>query len=300
PCEALSNEEGFARLRRLADGLVMESVFSEGIPVAPSGKPSRPLEVLVTWTDGDSDASPVANLPLTVTEGTQWFRAPSSDTGTETETEDSTPVSVRTAELGVATFNFLQQPSDLQSRLGVELDRQALLGSLAESFPEIVLSVPFRRVQPSAARVGLSIRETGADGETTHMVQALQDRLSGSRQVVLLDRDAAALVSDGVTPERMDALAQMTRGRVDLLIIGAASSQLTSRMGSRSVYHEASATLRVYNIWTGEKLSEVSDSQQALGLGEARAAKNALKQLGETLAGKIETALQRPVAAQIK
>ncbi|MEO0812254.1 MAG: hypothetical protein AAFY60_05265, partial [Myxococcota bacterium] len=213
---------------------------------------------------------------------------------------DSTPVSVRTAELGVATFNFLQQPSDLQSRLGVELDRQALLGSLAESFPEIVLSVPFRRVQPSAARVGLSIRETGADGETTHMVQALQDRLSGSRQVVLLDRDAAALVSDGVTPERMDALAQMTRGRVDLLIIGAASSQLTSRMGSRSVYHEASATLRVYNIWTGEKLSEVSDSQQALGLGESRAAKNALKQLGETLAGKIETALQRPVAAQIK
>lgn len=303
-CELLSLSEQEATLQRLADGLVLESVYADGIPVDLSGKPARPLEILATWTDGSSDPMPVSGVPIRVDQGASWFVLPSppaeDDSAAAGESADSAPPTATrtTGEAGVARFEFVQAPSDPSERLGVALDRDALLGSFADSFPELVLSVPFRRVTPDDARIALAVRERWQDAETTHLVSALREGLAKTREATLLDEETTALLEEEITPERLDEIAVLTRGRVDVLITGEATSQLTSRMGSRSVYHEASATLIVYDLWSGARVATLEDRVQALGLGEARAAKNALDQLGEALVEKINSALKRPVAAR--
>ncbi len=308
PCEALPLSEQEAEMQRLADGLILESVFADGIPLDLSGKPTRPLEILVTWTDGSTDAQPVRGIPIAIREGAEWFEAPEQDEPSgkeeagelETESsEDAAPAVQReSGEDGVARFDFTRKPTDEQRRMGVALDRNALLGSFGESFPELVLSVPFRRVSPEDARIALAVRERWAEGETAHLVNALREELSKSRQAILLGDEESAVLADGVTPDALDTLARLTRGRIDVVVSGDATSQLTSRMGSRSVYHEASTNLTVYDVWSGAPLATVEDSVQALGLGEARAARNALSKLGEALAAKINSALKRPVAAR--
>ncbi|MEM6531151.1 MAG: hypothetical protein AAF654_00940 [Myxococcota bacterium] len=279
--ETATRDGALIAVTRLMDGLVLEPRFDGGVPVGPDGRPSRPLEVLVTWTDGTSDAAPAPRVPLKVTDGKEWIGQQEAASGPD----------------GIASLDFGEVLPNPETRIGLELYAEAWAGDLGPLLPELALSIPFRRVTPSTARVGLLIQEVSVDQDTTFLASALQSGLAEARggDVQLVDETLASIVGT-LNPDTLRQLADASRGRIDVLVAGRATSSLASRMGSRSVYHEASATLTLYDVWTGAEITTVERSTQALGLGDARAAKNALRQLGGELVEFVNVALKRPVA----
>ncbi|MEO1171000.1 MAG: hypothetical protein AAFX94_02965, partial [Myxococcota bacterium] len=88
--EHSKRNEAQAASTRIIESLLLEPRLDGGVPVGPDGKPFRPLEVLVTWTDGESDAVAAPGVPLKVTDGFDWIGQHQSRSGAS----------------GVASFDF--------------------------------------------------------------------------------------------------------------------------------------------------------------------------------------------------
>lgn len=282
PIKPNSEEIESARLsiKRVTDGLLLENRYTDGIPTTVDGVPLRPLEIRVTWSNGRADPFPVKGVPLKITDASEWLEA------TKAITDGA----------GIASFDFADTAPNTDSPIGLELDADALAGSLAEYLPGFALSVPFRRITPNTARIAILVTEGWGEQQTAHLGRSLELGLSRGNEVVPVAEEWVGIIETGM-PDAFAQLADSSRGGIDILITGQATSALSSRMGSRSVYHEAHATLTLHDVWSGREISVLEQSAQALGLGDARAAKNALTQLGRDLVEPVKLALKRPVAA---
>ncbi|MEL6341121.1 MAG: hypothetical protein AAFP04_00575 [Myxococcota bacterium] len=277
-CGSGESSPARAELRALADGLVIEAQVQGGVPLDPAGRPLRPLEVAVNWTDGRQDAQPARDVPLMITDGIEMVQNANATSDVD----------------GIARFPFVTSNLEQGRGIGVEVDRVGMLGDLSDTISEIALSIRLRRITPGTAKIAIQVIERGSDPGSEHLAETLELGLRERR-----DSDVVRISSEedvATTPSAIKAFTQSNRGRFDILVLGEASSQLTSRMGSRSVYHEATAELTLFDAWSGEPITTVKGTAQGLGLGESRAARNALKKLGELMVDDIVLALKRPVA----
>ncbi len=175
----------------------------------------------------------------------------------------------------------------------VAVNRQALLGRFEALWPEVEASAPLRQLTALTARVHLGFTEKVSGAPTRFATDAMARSLKERRVAVA---DLAPELKARLAKERA---ADASAGDIDVLVIGEVESHFASRMGARSVWHNATASLTLIDAWDGTELGRASDSTQAVGIGDDDAAARALEQLGGRLAEKIAIVLMQTWGAPL-
>jgi hypothetical protein len=302
-CEVTDTTMGRRQVAAVAAELRLEPALDGGIPVRPGGRALLPATVRARWRNGAGETVPWPDLPLR-------FEAPDGVLASH---------SARTDGEGHAEVAFVQSPpGDLRVR--VTVDREALLGTLQELWPEVSVELGLRPVTLASGRLAVYLVESIAnvapqetddpDGDgrgdgtqdepgdpagaaTGAVVQTLEAR--GHRASRALGPDDARRLQHARGPDLVAALraiAVEARGGIDHVAIGEARSDFASRMGARSVWHEAMGMITVYDAWSGEEVTTLERSARARGIGDRHAGRNALRALGNVIGDAIAELLR--------
>jgi hypothetical protein len=256
--------------------LKLRLLYSGGVPLDGGGQPIRPIRIAVELVPVNGARVRVSGVPLLAATpaGVQVLEA------AEAVSDDA----------GVVTFALAAGaawPEDLQ----VVLDRERMLGPLAELWPELELRITGRPAQPPRWSAMVTERVKGkvvTDGVfATSLNKRIRDR-SGAMATLPLDAPARlASVRAGELPRALPVLADTWEGRVDVLLVGTIESEFASTMSANRVWYEARARIVAYDVWTGAQLATIEDTVTAAGVGDERADREARGQLADKLADRL-------------
>jgi len=281
-CELPDTTVARRQIIDIARRLSLKSAFEGGIPYR-AGDALRPAAVMAQWKSSGGSVMPWVGLPLI-------FGAPPGTLMKSTEVTDAR---------GYADAVFVEVPS-VTLRITVQVDAKKLLGHYAELWPTGKIALRFREIKLASDRIGVHLHELivgkiDRAGAATSSVAKELRRAGYKRAHALPDQSAAQLdeARGGDMAAMVREIASFTGGTVDVVVVGDARSDFASRMGAQSVWHEADASVRVYDAWSGEQIGVVERSAQALGIGDYNAAHKALKKLGELIASGVHELLER-------
>jgi hypothetical protein len=276
PCDAPEPAEAVpaelrGELRTLTEPLRLRPFLEGGVPVGDEGSPLAPVELRVSY-EGADEATRVAGLP---------FRARSHDGA-----ELGTPVSDESGALVVPASSSDAFP------VTVDLDRQALLGPLADLWPALSARIDARRTGLARWSAGITERVHGRSVGDGVFAPALEEalRARGAHPRAELSQDLRATLRE-TDPGRYDAalrdVARAMRGGVDVHLQVELDSEFASRMGTQRVWYEARGRIVAHNVWTGRRVAEISGAVTAPGIGEERADRAAREKLAKHLVEKL-------------
>ena len=239
--------------------------YADGVPYRAGDGAQAPVAAEVVWKAPGQSAQPVAGVPLA-------FQGVAEKASVPTEDD------------GLAVWR--PTTADPTARVSVRIDAPALLGPDAALWATLpATDVGFRILQPKTARVAVFIEE---DGSSRSGRDGFRTKLTGLGMGAPTDlpADMQRAFAKGSTPDRATllALAQRANGSIDLVAVGEMHSQFASRVGARSVWHEAKGTLTLYDVWSGAQLGPLRGTERAVAIGERAASAKALRALGERLA----------------
>lgn len=279
-CTPPATDEVDAELGALARSVRLRPFYVAGVPLGAGREPLRPIKIVTELAGRYGAYVPVAGLPLELSIGVD---------------EPIEAIVTISDQSGVATVALPPgQAFPDEVRAGVDRDR--LLGPLAEMWPAAELYITGREISP--ARLGALVAER-VDGQATgdgvfaaSLGQVLARR--GAGQLTVLPAGVAPPLQS-LAPGRLgNALAQLAdawEGRIDLLVVVELDSDLARRMGANRVWYEARARLSAYDLWSGKRVATVEDAVTASGVGDDRANHAARAQLAEKLAEALMQAL---------
>ncbi|MEL7372561.1 MAG: hypothetical protein AAFN74_26790, partial [Myxococcota bacterium] len=173
---------------------------------------------------------------------------------------------------------------DANAHARLRVDAEGLLGAEAGLWANLpTLDIGFRLVTEKTARVALYFTETGG---VHHGRDALRDRLKvlGLPETRALDPKFENFFSEGAPDTaRLRSLADAADGHIDLVAVSDMRSEFAGRMSRRSVWHEATGQIVVYDLWSGAQLGPVQGTEREAGIGEKAASAKALSALGDRL-----------------
>lgn len=273
-CEAAPSEELAAELQAIAGEIRLRTRLAGGIPLDADSQPLRPLEVIVERVSASGVATALPGVPLKVV---------------QPEGVDVMPTTEAvTGEAGLARFAF-RLDATWPSGVRVVLDREALLGPLAEMWPTVELAPAGRPASVRRWSVVVTERVQGHTAREGVFAASLDQAMRGlgSEPMVTLTPDAVRAVQSAQPADLgqvLRRLADELQGRVDVLVLVELDSEYASRMGAYRVWYEARGRAQVLDVWTGEELAALQDSVTATGVGDERADRAARSELAEKLA----------------
>lgn len=271
PCEPVDTAAEERRLAKILADIRLHPVYAGGIPMKNQAW-LRPIAVMATLAGGEAE-SPLPDLPL---------RIQASDR--------SQPLLARTNASGLAT-QPIPKGTPASTTWTVTLDLDEMLGPKAKLAPSASTTLQGRSI--GFARSALVHAQGKAPAVETG--RALMEALKGpiAHPIELTDTEARPLSGAGIETMRDVApkVAEHMRGALDTILVLDAESEFASRMGTQRVWYEARGTLRVFDAWTGEVVTEVSATVTEAGLGEQRAESAARESLGRELADKLKQKL---------
>lgn len=298
-CSAANTSMAVRQVHQLGAAVTLEPVLSGGVPVI-GGKTARPIAVRATW-----EGKPWPNLPLqflTPAHATQ------ADPAGRAQVEPG--VVVLTNEEGVASISLSE--ANAGDEIEVSVARERIVGH-AGFWPPVRTTVLLRPVRPERGRLALGFAEFLEDEqrpEDTGARKAMAALTSvGHQDCRILGPDetntlvAAHRGSPGSLGAALTAIADGHHGLVDFVVYAHIRSEFASRAGPRSVWHEAVATVRIYNAWTAEELESFEVAATASGVSDHNAATKAIRKVAAGIALKAASTLkaraERPTSTQV-
>jgi hypothetical protein len=276
-CEAPAREEIAAAVEAVAREVRLRTRLTGGVPLDGGNKPLRPIEIVVERVPARGAPTPLAGVPVRIEqpEGVDAL-------------DDAEAV---TDNAGAVRF-ALREGATWPAGLRVGLDGEAFLGPLAEMWPESSLVPIGRPVSTRRWSLIVTERVQGNRARTAIFGASLDRavRASGGEAMLALPPDALRRVTaaaPSALSTALPALADELGGKLDVLVVAEVDSEFASRMGDYRVWYEARARVQVLDAWTGKRLTELSDSVSASGVGDERADQAARTQLAEKLAGEL-------------
>ncbi len=271
PCEPVDTTPENQRLQKVLSEVRLRPVYAGGIPMKKQAW-LRPVAVLATLA-GEQNEQPLPDLPVRI------------------QASDHSPaVLARTDASGIAT-RPIPKGMPASTTWTATLDWDEMVGPGAKLAIPVSTSLQGRSI--GFARSAL----VHVQGKTPVLEagQALLAALKGpmAQLVELPDAEAKQLSQAGSEKMKDVApkVAEHMRGALDTILVLDAESEFASRMGTQRVWYEARGTLRVFDAWTGEVVTEVSATVTEAGIGEERAESAAREALGRELAGKLKQKL---------
>lgn len=276
-CGDLDEDAAQKNVVALAQRIRLASAHPFGLPTSPTGQPLAPLTVVATWLADDGEITPIAELPLAIEADKGVVQA----------------VAGYSQSNGAFSTHVFKKP---EKSLTVRVDAWELLRNQAALWPPITVTVALRALTPTSTRIAVALNESGPEslvGSSLARAAIVANLRERARTVVEFSDSDNALVED--LPARAPNL--WPKGHEldacpDVIAVGQADSEFINRMGARSVWHEARGTLVVYDAWTGKELGRLSETVQAVGVGDDNAAQKALAELGKTLAQKLDALIE--------
>jgi len=259
---------------RIAAALVdLRPALEGGIPRFPDQPPLRPAGVGLFWQKQDGEMVPWSGVPL-------MFTAPEGMLAAASATTNAS---------GYAEVAFAGEPSD--GVIQVALDTEQVFGDLAGEWPGTSTELRLRVVTPSNARIAVHlfehISQEPTDERTTTEAVVKHLKKLGYNGAVVLPLELAESLEDaraGKFKAAVRKLSEAAGGKADIVVMGEAHSDFLSRAVGRSVWHEAMASAKVFDLWTGRHIGDVERETRAKGMGDFNAARKAMKALGQDLA----------------
>lgn len=260
-------------LQAFLSGVTLDAIPPDGVPFRAGVGALRPLRLRVAWRSPGRAPQPLAEVPVRVI------------------VQGRTQV-LLSDEAGQVSLPW---PQDIgpEATAGCGLDAQRLLGELRDVWPEPPKAqVGLRALTPEHLRLALSLNETSVGHSSVDGSESLRRTLmaQGWGSVYYLDDSRAPAVP--IQGPALAALADQAQGQLDLILVGTLDSHFASQMGARSVWYEATASVALYDAWSGQKIEQLETSARAVAIGEAAAAKAALEALGAQLAQRTQEALR--------
>ena len=271
-CDSPSLSMGRRQIAKVGQRLLLRSTYQGGIP-ARNGVAMRPVRVTALWKRSDDQEVPWAGLPLKMI-------APAGVLSSE---------AVSTDEQGIATLP-LADPSVGSGHIVAMVDRDRLLGTYADTWGDVSVQVSLRQVPMVSKRLGIYLQEFIRDHDSEAAVAADQVRRGLKRMgyggaYILSDDLGSMLLDTGGETMRsvVQRVADAALGKADVIIFGVLRSEFASSMGGRSVWHEASGEVWVFEAWSGREIAHLTPVARAVGVGDFNAGRKALKDVGNEL-----------------
>ncbi|MEM7675666.1 MAG: hypothetical protein AAF449_06645 [Myxococcota bacterium] len=262
-CTPTSVEPAREAVRAFGKALVLRPHFSKGVPYRPVVGPQAPVATQVMWKAPGHAAVPIRGVPVAFTGASGDHRVQSN---------------------GKGRADWALKTVEADARIGARFDAEALLGPEASLWSDLPgIEIGFRVVTEKTARMALYFTETGG---VHHGRDALRDRLKrlGLPAPVALDPKFEKFFSEGLPDAaRLRSLVDDTDGAFDLVAVSDMRSEFAGRMSRRSVWHEATGQIVVYDLWSGAQLGPVQGTEREAGIGESAASAKALAALGDRL-----------------
>jgi len=281
PCSLPADADVGPRLRELAQTVRLQPVYQDGIPLDASGHPLRPLTVRAEHSIRAGEWVPLPGLPVAVeqSEGTSVIAAPQAISDGD----------------GVVRVS-LTEGSTWPEGLRVVVDRQRLLGALAELWPVQDLLLMGRRTSLRRWCLAATVRVQGQTAPQQVLTSSLQRELGrrGARGMFSLPSDVAQRLrseSQSQLAASLPALADSWAGRVDVLIRVELDSEFASSMSAYHMWYEARGNVEVYDVWTGRRLTTQETTVTASGVGDDRADRAAQTRFAAQVAEQLVSAL---------
>ena len=276
-CEPMEPEPIVEEAKALVDSIRVRPYYVDGVPLAPSGAPIRPLVVVAEYRAG-SDYQPAPGLSV--------IPGPSVDAALFSNTR------VVSDDKGIARFDFVTGANWPESGLQLALDLAPVLGPWAEVWQKQPVEVAGRKIGMqrwtlvSTEQVGGQLTDelTFADA----LAKAVTKR--GGKPPVRIKSHVAKRLGQAPAAElakELPRFADIWDGDIDVVLVSETSSRFASRGGTHRVWFEAKAKITLYSAWTGKELQVLEDKTTASGVGEARADRAARKEVAEKLAAKL-------------
>ena len=251
-------------IAEFGNSIRVQEKWSGGVPYRDGIGPLADVTVRATVKPRSIPALPLTGLPVA-------FKGPDAEAKATTNDDGLAHWATKTIE-----------PS---SKVAVRIDAETLLGPDASLWAKLpVLEVGYRPVDATSVRLAMFLQEStsgdnGLRGMTARIATAGLTKFS-----VLAPALRSMVPKKGApTPEQLRALAAAANGQFDVLVVGEMHSQFASKLGRRTVWHEAQGTVTVYDVWSGATLGPLTATERAKGLGENKASQNALDALGRKL-----------------
>lgn len=276
-CTQADRDQVAAAVEAVAREVRLRTRLTGGIPLDATNRALRPIEIVVERVPARGTPTPLAGVPVRI------MQPEGVDVLDDTDAITDNAGTVRFTLRADATW-----PTGLR----VSLDRQAFLGPLASMWPEGNLVPIGRPVNARRWALVVTERVQGNRARTALFGVNLDRavRASGGEGMVALPPDALRRVTSAsptALPTMLPALGDELLGKLDVLIVAEIDSEFASRMGDYRVWYEARGRLHVFDVWTGKRLTELTDAVSASGVGDERADQAARTQLAEKLAGEL-------------
>ncbi|MEM9492060.1 MAG: hypothetical protein AAGC55_23135, partial [Myxococcota bacterium] len=268
PCQPVALDEVAAEVAAVAARVRLRSAYFGGLPVTGDGRSLRPVTVVAELSVGGG-ARALEGLPLSVERGA----------ADRPEAQPDESASAVTEANGLARF-----PDTLGAEWSaggrVVVDRQALLGPVAELWPDTAVAVPGRSVgkrrwllysiervqgRPASARIFASTMYKAYPARGAEPAYP-----AGRSSLADLHGRSAAEIATALG-QRLPSLADRWQGAVDIAVVAEVDSDFVRRMGAHRMWYEARARAVVYDVWTGRPLTTIEESIEASGVGDSRA-----------------------------
>ena len=254
--------------------VTLQPVLPGGIPRLKGERPLRPAAVEVLWKRQSGEAVPWPDVPL-------LFEAPDGILKANTATTD---------EKGYAAVDFVGMPPD-SLLIKVRIDTKALLDNLSPAWPEVSTTLTLHLLTATNARIAVFLFEHISlgriDDSPTAEAAVHGLRALGYKNALVLPqtlRDTLESARSGAFNSAVRGLADKGGGEADVIALGEVQSDFVSRAVGRSVWHEATVAVKIYDVWTGKHLGDIQRTTRARGIGDQDAAHNAMRELGDNLA----------------
>ena len=251
------------RLNELVGSVQLATNYPDGVPYRAATGALQPIEARATFADG----TPVHGAGVTLVD------ASGARVGEPAHTDDR----------GIA---LLTLPAGMQPGAGVRVQLETPTGATGAA----VVPVTLRAVTLANARLAVKLDVTVAETKTadTEAVAAFvsQWKQRGGSEPHALTPELATLLA---SPKETELIVRDIGAHepLDVLILGTVHTAFANRMSARSVWHQASGVVQVYDVWTGKLLAEHTRDVQAVGLGDAAASAKAINELMRAVAGDV-------------
>ncbi len=278
-CVAPREQDIADSIADVARSIELSGLYLGGLPLDANSEPLRPVVIQAERVEPDGHRIPLSDVPLIASQpdGRDVLQSDEEVTGAD----------------GRVRFEFLARQPWPARGLVITLDRERLLGPLASYCPPVEFSLAARAIGLKRWSLIATERVQGQQVEDGVFRAALENSLQrgGADPRVVLAPDTAELLSHADPTELAQALpelAEVWRGRIDILVVADLDSEYASRMSTYRVRYEARGSAMVFNVWTGERLDTIETTVTASGVGEARADSAARAELAETIAAQMK------------
>lgn len=253
-------------LAALVGSVELSINYPEGVPYRRTAGALQPLEVYARYVDTQA---PVYGAVVALVDASG---APLVE-----------PVS--TNDQGFVTMTL---PVGMEPASGVRVVLQ--VPAAAHGAP--LVPVTLREITLANARVAVKLdvvmgEASVADTDAIATFAASWKQRGGAEPEALAPELAGLLASPKETELVVRDIGTQDQGKLDILVLGSVHTAFANRMGARSVWHQATGVVQVYDMWTGQRIAEHTRDVQAVGLGDAAAATKAVGELMRLVAADV-------------